>query len=155
MQERGFTLIELMLVVALIGTLSGIALPKLSNVMDRAKDARTRGNLGVLRSTLAIYNSDTGGWYPAEPATDLSSLVPAYIEKIPVAAPALGGHKPSNEVNMVWNLLGEQDGPGWTYDFNRYDPVVQPNPNPRGEYWGHIRVRCYHPNVNKQLWRNE
>ncbi len=155
MNRSGFTLIELMLVVALLGVLASIAIPKATNLIGRAQDARTKGNLGTIRSALAIYYVDMSGWYPAFPEPDLAkSLVPKYLSAIPVATPGRGGHSASNDVLMVWNLLGENDGAGWAYDWNIYDPIVQPNPNPRGEYWGHIRVRCFHKNTSGHLWRN-
>jgi prepilin-type N-terminal cleavage/methylation domain-containing protein len=153
--RAGFTLTELMLVVAIITILAGIAIPKMSDLIDKSKDGQTQGNLGVLRSALAIYYVGTEGWYPAEPETDLArSLVPEYLAQIPKASPARGGHPASNEVLMIWNQLGEDDGPGWAYDWNRWDPVVQPNPNPIGLYWGHIRVRCYHRTTKGQFWKD-
>lgn len=61
---RGFTLIELMLVVAIVALLAAIAIPKFANLIDKAKEAGMKGNLGVLRSALTIYYADNEGLYP-------------------------------------------------------------------------------------------
>ena len=62
--RRGFTLIELMIVVAIIGTLSAIAVPKFASLVRKSQDGATKGNLGRLRSAMSIYYSDMEGYYP-------------------------------------------------------------------------------------------
>ena len=58
MSFRGFTLIELMIVVAIIGILAGVAVPRYRDLVKRSKEGATKGNLGALRSALNIYYSD-------------------------------------------------------------------------------------------------
>ncbi|HND64395.1 MAG TPA: prepilin-type N-terminal cleavage/methylation domain-containing protein, partial [Elusimicrobiota bacterium] len=60
-RRSGFTLIELMLVVAIIGLLAAIAVPKFANLVIKAKEASTRGKLGTVRSALSIYYADNEG----------------------------------------------------------------------------------------------
>lgn len=57
MKRRGFTLIELMIVVAIIGILAAIAVPKFVEFVKRSKEAETKGHLGAIRSALSIYYS--------------------------------------------------------------------------------------------------
>ena len=57
----GFTLIELMIVVAIIGLLAAIALPKFANLVTKAREATIKGKLGSLRSALSLYYADTAG----------------------------------------------------------------------------------------------
>jgi len=61
---KGFTLVELMIVVAIIGILAGIAVPRYLNFVQRAKEGATKANLGALRSAINIYFSDNGFSYP-------------------------------------------------------------------------------------------
>ncbi|HND63455.1 MAG TPA: prepilin-type N-terminal cleavage/methylation domain-containing protein, partial [Elusimicrobiota bacterium] len=58
---RGFTLIELMLVVAIIGLLAAIAIPKFANLVVKAKEASVRGKIGSVRSAMSIYYADNEG----------------------------------------------------------------------------------------------
>src|SRR5438105_15165429 len=64
--NHGYTLIEVLIVVVIIGILASIAIPMFSNLIDKANEGTTRGNLGTLRSALSIYYTDTEGQYPQD-----------------------------------------------------------------------------------------
>lgn len=95
-QKRGFTLIELMLVVAIIGLLSAIAIPKFANLVVKAKEAVIKGHLGTLRSALNIYYADNEGVYPSAVYGALKIVLTTggkYLDKIPVITiPTVPGH---------------------------------------------------------------
>lgn len=61
---KGFTLIELMIVVAIIGILAAVAIPKFADLVTKSKEASVKGSLGAVRSALSIYYGDTEGGYP-------------------------------------------------------------------------------------------
>ncbi len=61
--EKGWTLIELMIVVAVIGLLVGVAIPTYQRSIRKAKEAVLAENLFLLRQTIDRYYSDKG-YYP-------------------------------------------------------------------------------------------
>src|SRR2546421_1082483 len=77
----GFTLIELMIVVAIIGILAAIAIPKFAELIRKSNEGATKGNLGAIRSALSIYYGDLEGQYPS----DVTALTTSgkYLASIP------------------------------------------------------------------------
>jgi general secretion pathway protein G len=79
-RERGFTLIEMMVVAAIIGILATMAVVQLRDTPRRAKEAALKENLYVLRNVIDQYFTDKGK-YP----DSLQTLVTdGYVRKIPV-----------------------------------------------------------------------
>ena len=58
--ERGFTLVELMVVVAVIGVLCTIAIPLYTNVQARARLAQAQADSRTLASAISIYGAHMG-----------------------------------------------------------------------------------------------
>ena len=78
--EAGFTLLELIIVVAIIGILATIAMPKLLHTPDKAKEAVLRTDLRTFRDVIDQYYADKGK-YPES----LEALVEdGYLRAIPV-----------------------------------------------------------------------
>ena len=72
-KSKGFTLIELMIVVAIIGILAAVAIPKFADLVTKSKEAATKGSLGAVRSAVSIYYGDMEGSYPANVFTGLTT----------------------------------------------------------------------------------
>src|SRR5688572_7863999 len=62
--QEGFTLIELMVVIVIIGILVAIALPNFIGATDRAKLANVKSNAHTAQTILESYGVDFGGKYP-------------------------------------------------------------------------------------------
>jgi general secretion pathway protein G len=67
---RGFTLIELIVVMAVLALLLSLAAPRYFGSVDRSREAVLRQNLNVMRDAIDKFHSDTGS-YP----TSIEQLV--------------------------------------------------------------------------------
>jgi len=77
--ERGFTLLELLVVMTIVGILAAVAVPALRDSPQRARESALREDLYAFRSVIDQYHGDKGN-YPA----DLQTLVTEhYLRKIP------------------------------------------------------------------------
>ncbi|KXS45969.1 MAG: general secretion pathway protein G [Candidatus Frackibacter sp. T328-2] len=72
-REEGFTLIELMIVIAVLGILAGIAIPRFSGVQDKAEVAAVKSELKSIQTGLEMYNAENGE-YPGN-LSDITSYV--------------------------------------------------------------------------------
>jgi general secretion pathway protein G len=79
-RQRGFTLIELMIVVAILGILTAVAIPRFQNAPTKAKEAVLKTNLHTMREAFDQYFADKAA-YPES----LEVLVEeGYLRKVPV-----------------------------------------------------------------------
>lgn len=79
-RRNGFTLLELLVVMTIIGILAAIAIPALKHSPQKAREAALREDLFTFRSCLDQFHGDKGHYPP-----ELQTLVTeGYIRKIPV-----------------------------------------------------------------------
>ena len=113
-RTRGFSLVEIMIVVAMMAILAAIAYPKFVNATDDARDSATRAQLRSLRTAIERYQGDLG---VMPDMSDWDSLVDnAYITIEPV--------NPSNGFTTIAGAAGANVGWVWRARSGS-DPTMQ------------------------------
>ncbi|MFA6028523.1 MAG: type II secretion system protein [Elusimicrobiota bacterium] len=138
LRRGGFTLIELMIVVAIIGILAAVAIPKFAELIRKSREGATKGNLGALRSALSIYYGDMEGQYPdylhalTENGKYLGALPPAYSP----------GYHPSTTSEQIYRVSSlVSDFGNWIFD----DVASDAN-------YGKVYLNCTHTDTKGGVW---
>jgi len=108
-KSKGFTLVELMVTVTIIGILTTLGVVTYSRAQARARDGRRTADMVTIQNALEMYASENNGDYPAHSSwarsTDgdnwIPGLRPTYIKTIPI------------ETHGDYYLYATTSGAGW------------------------------------------
>jgi prepilin-type N-terminal cleavage/methylation domain-containing protein len=138
-KKRGFTLIELMIVVAIIGILAAIAIPKFAELIRKSGEGASKGNLGSIRSSLSIYYGDMEGQYPSV-LTGLT-ISAKYLSVIPNSKTPNYHADVSTEVDGTIAVDDTVNTGQWAYDNSATDTNL-----------GTVLVGCTHTDSKGTIW---
>jgi general secretion pathway protein G len=104
-RRAGFTLIELVIVVMILGILAGVAAPKLFSTSSTATDNGLKQTLAVVRDAIELYNAKYGS-LPAVGSLK-SALEAEFLRKFPVS--------PITGLDTIKALAAADDATAWMY----------------------------------------
>ncbi len=91
LRKAGFTLIELMIVVVILGILATIIMPRILNRPEQARIMKTKVDIRNIQSTLALFKTDTGSFPTTSEGLEVLVSDPGikgynsdgYLDKVP------------------------------------------------------------------------
>ena len=137
-RNKGFTLLELMIVIAIIAILAATLIPNFIGFDTEAKLASTKTNLNTLRTRVSLFRAKEGR-YPKTlqelqevTYSDLGVQKP-YLDQFPVEFISSGsGNSTVKNQNSVDTLPGEG---GWVYIVDKAKVIIDWN-TPLDDKWG-------------------
>jgi len=103
--RAAFTVFELILVVAMLGLIAAIVIPKLASGHEHAGESATRDNLRVLRTAIAHYHAQHGGSFPGAAAAGGGAdafTAAAFLAQLTKYTDAMGNASDTKDATHVY-----------------------------------------------------
>lgn len=120
-RRAGFTLVELVVVVLIMGIIAAVALPKITANTTTAKTNSAKQSLNVVRNAIELYKADNGA-YPADAAT-LPTLLAPYL-KGPFPTCPMGANQNATVVAGTSPVAVVSGSAAWAYTASTGDFVI-------------------------------
>ncbi|MBK7090162.1 MAG: prepilin-type N-terminal cleavage/methylation domain-containing protein [bacterium] len=132
--QQGFTLIELVIIIVVLGILAAVAIPKYQDITAEAKASAAKGALGSMRSGISIYYANaavktgTATWPPIDSMRTVNVVMSQSMPANPFQATA---NAPDSIVTGVTKGVVVGTRGGWAYKPSTGE--IWPNTNVAGE----------------------
>lgn len=90
LQQFGFTLVELLIVVVILGILAAVAIPQFADSTEEARASNLQTNLAVMRNSIEFYRTNHRGKYPGYPVGGGTPTEALTIAQLTLASKADG-----------------------------------------------------------------
>jgi prepilin-type N-terminal cleavage/methylation domain-containing protein len=133
-RQGGFTLIELVIIIVILGILAAVAIPRYQDITAQAKEASCRGALGALRSGISIWYANkavttgTATWPTVAQVAAVDTVMAQALPRNPYQSST---NAPDSIVTGVTKGTVVGTRGGWAY--NATTGQVWPNTNAAGE----------------------
>lgn len=107
-REAGFTLLSMLIVVAIIGIIATIAVPKFNSVLASANTAKIQADLSAIDSAIAVYEIDYGH-------------APASFESLDAYIDTANTKPPKGRYNLRQGTAPQELAEGETYSIRKVD----------------------------------
>lgn len=93
----GFSLLEILAVVVILGIIAALVVPRTSFTSDAARESARKHTVGALNSAIEQFYTETGAW-----PTDLEELVPDYLpDGVPVPPAGTSAYEIDKQLHRV------------------------------------------------------
>ena len=115
-KRSGFTLVELVVVIMILGILAAVAAPKLLSTSGEATDNGLKQSLSIIRDAIELYAADNGGALPPCTGTgaDFRTAMEPYIRGQFPVSPV--GAQDSDVTPVTGTGATADDATGWMYN---------------------------------------
>jgi len=118
-KQDGFTLIELMVVVIILGILAAVAIPQFMGQAEKAKDQSARSEMRTIGTGIQLYYTENGKWPTAGKLSEIYTELEDHLgkESVPVADPWGGEYvfvDPNSEGIGIYDIYSPGKASGET-----------------------------------------
>lgn len=117
--QRGFTMMEMMIVIVIIGILAVIALPNFTGMKEKQYEKEAKANLKLIMAAEKIYRMEMGGF--TQNLTDETAINRELKLSLPTATNRVWQYSVSSDGDATcsvsaWKNTGEWSSTGWSMD---------------------------------------